>query len=324
MDEQELLEKKKQINWTNIIIKISKVLLILFDIFLIFKDICFNGSEEPNTNINICLCTIGKKENLYAKEYVEHYKKIGYNHLYIYDNNDINDEKFEDVLQKEVSENFVTIIDLRGYDRAKGAPQFVAYRDCYEKNKNKCDWLSFFDFDEFLEVKEKKVQNFFSDKIFNKCDNIKINWLMYSDNDLIHYENKSIQERFTIPLVADPSNYAIKSTVRGNLRYNYWKDVWNPHTSEVKYVACNSFGQIIASNAYHNIPPIFDKAYIKHYATKTLEEYFMKMRRGYPDYTVYYNDNTLKQYFDYFFKRNKITQEKLDYIKKEFNYTYIP
>ena len=150
MDEEELLEERKQINWNSIIIKISKIILILFDIFLIRKDTIIKGEEESNQNISVCLCAIGKKENLYAKEYVEHYKKIGYDHVYIYDNNDINDEKFEDVLQKEISENFVTIIDYRGFDRSKGAPQFVSYRDCYEKNKNKCDWLSFFDFDEFL------------------------------------------------------------------------------------------------------------------------------------------------------------------------------
>jgi hypothetical protein len=28
--------------------------------------------------IKVCLCVIGKQENLYAKEYVAHYKKLGY------------------------------------------------------------------------------------------------------------------------------------------------------------------------------------------------------------------------------------------------------
>ena len=53
-------------------------------------------------------------ENLYAREYVNHYKKLGYSHIYIYDNNDINDEKFEDVIQDEIDSGFVTIKTLEG------------------------------------------------------------------------------------------------------------------------------------------------------------------------------------------------------------------
>ena len=32
-----------------------------------------------------------------------------YNHIYIYDNNDVNGERFEDVLDDEIKTNFVTI-----------------------------------------------------------------------------------------------------------------------------------------------------------------------------------------------------------------------
>ena len=37
------------------------------------------------------LCVIGKKENKYAKEYVDYYKSIGFSHIFIYDNNDKDD-----------------------------------------------------------------------------------------------------------------------------------------------------------------------------------------------------------------------------------------
>ena len=46
------------------------------------------------------ICSIGKKENLYAKEFVEYYLKLGIKKIIIYDNNDINEEKFEDVLEE--------------------------------------------------------------------------------------------------------------------------------------------------------------------------------------------------------------------------------
>ena len=36
----------------------------------------------------VCLCAIAKNENLYIREFIEHYKKIGYNNIFIYDNID--------------------------------------------------------------------------------------------------------------------------------------------------------------------------------------------------------------------------------------------
>jgi hypothetical protein len=83
---------------------------------------------------------------------LNHYKKIGYSHIFLYDNNEIGDEKFEDVINKRLINNFVTIIDYRE-KKGKHVPrQFQAYYDCYEKNKANYDWLSFFDLDEFLDI----------------------------------------------------------------------------------------------------------------------------------------------------------------------------
>ena len=50
-------------------------------------------------NSKICVCSIGKNENLYIKEFVEYYKSIGIDKIFIYDNNDIQGESFETVLE---------------------------------------------------------------------------------------------------------------------------------------------------------------------------------------------------------------------------------
>jgi hypothetical protein len=159
---------------------IFKLVLFLINIFLVLIRI------NKRLLLKVCLCSIGKKGNLYANEFVEHYKKIGYDKIFIYDNNDIGDEKFEDVLNKQISNNFVEILNYRGYRGKRQSPQSKAFIDCYEKNKNNYDWLSFFDFDEFLELKRNKnIKEYLSNKIFKKCANIKINWLIFTDNDLL-------------------------------------------------------------------------------------------------------------------------------------------
>jgi len=71
-----------------------KSFLFVINIFLIFIRI------SRKRSLKVCLCTIGKKENLYASEFVELYKKIGYDKIFIYDNNDI-----EDVLYRQISTN---------------------------------------------------------------------------------------------------------------------------------------------------------------------------------------------------------------------------
>jgi len=119
------------------------------------------------------------------------------------------------------------------------------------------DWLSFFDIDEFLEInkKYKTIQDFLNDNIFQSCKNIKINWLLYKNNNSLYYQKINIQERIKYPEYNNPGNILIKSTVRGNLPINYWKGMENPHTSSLKYSSCSSSGKNIRYNSPFNNPP---------------------------------------------------------------------
>ena len=269
------------------------------------------------------LCVIGKQENKYAKEFVEYYKSIGFDHIFIYDNNDKDDEKFEEVLSEYISQNFVSIINYRGYRGKENHPQFDAYIDCYEKNSKNYVWLAFYDFDEFLYLKKHKtIQEFVDEEKFENCNNIKINWIIYTDNNLIYYENKPVQERFTTPILRHTANSHVKSLVRGNLPTNYWSGMINPHSSNNDYTCCVPSGETIDSKTPFNKEPNYDEAYIKHYNTKTLEEFIDKAKRGSAT-RVFVKDETFwRTKLGYFFSLNKKTKEKLDYIKKVLNLSF--
>ena len=295
-------------------------IFVLILIILVFTFKLSYKNELKRENTKVCMCTIGKKENLYAKEFVDYYKSLGYNHIFIYDNNDEGDEKFETVLNEEISKNFVTIIDYRGYKGKENKPQFDAFFDCYEKYSKEYDWFSFFDFDEFLFLKNNKnIQEFLDNKNFSKCVNVKINWMVYSDNDLINYDNRSVQERFTTPLPKDLINVHIKSTVRGHLKKNYWKKMNNPHSSNNNLMSCDPTGKKIDSSTPFHEPPNHEVAYIKHYVTKTIEEFIAKIKKGRADVLVQVDINNLKERLNFFFGVNKKTKEKLDFIKKTLN-----
>ena len=136
--------------FSNLIIKSSRYIIIcsifiilyasfnkskLYNIFKFFHS--FNKINEKYTKV--CICTLGKKENNYIKEYVDHYKALGVDKIFLYDNNDIDDEKFEDVLSDYIKDGFLEIFNYRG----KVAPQLKIYEKCYNSNKNKYDWFIF-------------------------------------------------------------------------------------------------------------------------------------------------------------------------------------
>ena len=61
-------------------------------------------------DIKIALCTMGKNENLYVKEFIEYYIKIGIDHIFIYDDNEQNTEKISDALGNKYK-NRITIYE---------------------------------------------------------------------------------------------------------------------------------------------------------------------------------------------------------------------
>lgn len=287
-------------------------LIILIAYLSIKKKNDINKENEKNGNkLKICLCSIAKNENLYIKEFIEHYKELGYTNIFLYDNNEINGERFEDVIKNEIDKKFVYILNFRGM-----RSQLTAYTKCYDQYKNKCDWISFFDVDEFLELKPSnlKVQDFFGNKRFDKCDNIKINWVYY-DHNAYYYENITLFKRTNYTI---RNNIIIKSTIRGKYKTNYWRNAGNPHSSNKRFRACTSSGKKTSYKDFYVNPPDIEYAILRHYKYKSFEEACIKLKRGRADLDANIKKNMILYYEEY--KNDTI---KLDIMKKIFNLTEI-
>ena len=161
---------------------------------------------------NICICSIGKNENLYIREFVEYYKKIGIDKIFIYDNNDLEGEYFDNILSDYIKNKFVEIINVRGLQSI----QIPIYNYCYRKHNNIYDWIGFLDLDEYLYIESNEsIKDYFYNKRFIKCQAIFFNWIMFGDNELIEYDKRSLLNRFTIPALNDTQG---KSFVRGKIK----------------------------------------------------------------------------------------------------------
>ena len=115
------------------------------EIFIHHKNISYSLNKKNG----ICLCSIAKNENLYAREFIEYYLVLGFNKIIIFDNNEIDGENFDGILEDYIKNNSVEILNIRGL----ASTQLAVYNYCYRKYNHQYDWLAFFDFDEYLYIK---------------------------------------------------------------------------------------------------------------------------------------------------------------------------
>ena len=277
---------------------------------MIFFNIIYIRKLRIINNIKVCLCTIGKNENKYIKEFVEHYKNYGIDKIVIYDNNDIDGERFEYILSNYIKNNFVEILDYRGKEKI----QLNSINDCYKNNFLKYNWLLFYDMDEFINLKERNIKFFLAKKKFNSCERIYLNWVNHLDNDQLNYKNQSLFKRFPkFKYFFNKTKALVKSMIRGNIPNIR---IYNNHVINFEKESCNAFGVKKLFNQSNTIEnPDNKNYYIDHFYFKSAEEYINKRNRG----SVFYgNKSRINLYFiDLYFKYNRITKEKINYFEKK-------
>lgn len=255
------------------------------------------------------LVAIGRRENQYAREWVGHHLALGFDHVYIYDNNHDGEEMFIDVLMDYVEQKRVTIIDYRNQEKAQRA----AYNDAYQRLSTRYDWLAFFDFDEFLcfgdgRDNEKPLQAFLRG-IPADYHAVMIPWLMMTDSGLVHNDGRPLMKRFT-ESTARGSGQG-KCIVRGGIKgLRFTKSVHVPYEPTLR--CCTP--RLESTVQKRHQPQDTTVAHLKHFSTKTIEEWLTnKWQKGAAGITY---DTFCEKYKDYFFKINERTAEKEAFIKE--------
>lgn len=266
--------------------------------------------------MNCIVCAIAKQENIYVYEWAKHHLNIGFSHIHIYDNNNIDGESIADVFRGTDIDNQITIHDVRG----KACMQLVVYQQCYDNED--FDWCAFIDIDEFITLVEPSmcIQKFLSNK--TQFDAIHLNWLCYGDNEQITSDGRPVRERFKHPIkpinfksqyVLIPDNAHVKSILQKgrNLVWDTHSQIlsWsNPHTPGNVKLVCNELGNRIINSPWNALN--HQVCFIAHYITKTISEYSVKVQRRSADHNRYYHS------YVRFFTYNKLTLRKVMQIKK--------
>ena len=255
---------------------------------------------EGCKNGKVAVCAIGRLENRYAVEWVEHYSSLGVDKIFIYDNNRVDDgELFADVLQPYIEAGFVEITYFDGLQKD-------AYEKCYRDHSDEYEWIGFFDFDELVYLEKcDDIHDFLKDY---DADVVSLNWMTMTDNGLVHYDERPMAERFTQGTGEDfVINRHVKSFVRSGINGISFND---PHIPNAPALQCEN----VLHERIEQIPVqpkvIHKVAYIKHYNTKTADEWAtLKMHRLSPCGDDYNREMKAKN-VDYFFGINERTPEK--------------
>lgn len=280
-----------------------------------YKNKDINEANDLN-NIKVCLCTQAKGQNKYIREYVKFYKKMGVDKIIIYDNNDKDGEKLDDVIDDYISKKFVVVKNHRG----KKKVLLKMMNDCYQKNKNNYDWIIFYSTNEYIHLNNyTNIKNFLNEEKFKKCDKIYLNWVYHTDNNLYHYEKKPVQLRFP---QTEP-----KPKFEESLKHNYVRSIIRGNLEDIKINSiyklvgkikgCNALGEFPEMELYTMDTPDFDNYYIDLYFSKSVDEFIEELNEedmlkgDDPDYKI--------EKFENYFKSNDMTIKKIEYIEKKTN-----
>ena len=221
--------------------------------------------------MKIALCTIAREENVYINEWVQHHLNIGFDHIFIYDNNLPDYPYVGDSINANIDK--VTIIP---FIKKTEESQQQAYYDCYKTYSINFDWMAFFDVDEFLMNNDSVGIKTRLEKI--TADNVVIPWKIYTWSGKFSRDvSSSVVDDFTeyIPSQCD----VVKSIVRTNLPHilnRKWIDV---HVQD----SANSFCDILGNPLYPSDKHVIRFPYfanfggcrtmeLNHYWSKSLDE----------------------------------------------------
>ena len=182
-------------------------------------------------------------------------------------------------------------------------------KNIYINYYSQYDFLCLFDCDEFLELNEKynnDINNYFDEPWFDNNECVLIHQQNYTSNGLLHYEDKSLKERFTETTDFDIN---LKAIINCNLikpeKFNLYIKYYLNTSSY-----CFNDGQHFYIKTHKLMLEKYNCAKLNHYCVKSAEEYVERYLKNPIYYSKYRSANMYKKL------NNNISDELLNYVAK--------
>jgi hypothetical protein len=229
------------------------------------------------------MCVVVKDQNHDIREWIQYHHWLGAVKFYVYDHNSSTPllEDLKDYIKAGIVEYtlFAGHHDPSPPKMFRKTGQGYAYADCLARSRNRHQWLSFIDADEFLVLYDPAHRNI-SDFLRDYEDHgaVGVNWRMFGSSGLKTKPAVSTLEAYTACVPANHSeNTHIKTLVNvmytasiGETPHHFWfvkgKGAVNENHAPCTLSWCK--------------PQSHQKIGLHHYVTKSLAEYEEKMVRG--------------------------------------------
>lgn len=287
---------------------------------------------KPKHNNKVACVVLAKDEEPYIEEWLKYHTDLGIDKFFIINNNDLaSGEKYKQDLefQNELSKKYpAQFFQLCGQDALSiaGKQRGVLSHFYFNviKPTNEFDWVTFIDIDEFLYFGGKTIKEFLSQQKFSDTDIIHLNWRCYGDNGRIFASSEPVQDRFTVQAPLDCIYNSVEAA-KGVTEDMFLKSIFrvsdkrtvitNPHTIFIENSVCRTADGQLSDCRYAAERPKNIDCYVKHYITKSLEEYIL--RRCAKPTDVANTPISAKTRLDWYFNLNEKTPEKVAYIKEK-------
>ena len=239
--------------------------------------------------MNSCILTVIKNEQQYLDEWIKYHLELGIDHFFIFE--DIDSDSHKEICDKYGDRVSLKSVDtiLNEEDRKKARelkltkyrnPQCIYFLNglIWIKSKNQYDWCFVIDNDEFItfENESSKLEDVLS--LYNGYDAIDIQWKCYGANGHIkkpNYKGKGLIGTYTKESYGY-GNLDLKWEMKTCYNLNTFKPSHfldtHRHTDECNW--CKT--DFTKSNKI-----VYDTVYLRHYITKSWEEYIAKRKRGF-------------------------------------------
>lgn len=227
------------------------------------------------TGDDVVLCTIIKGEHDYLEEWLEYNIKLGFDHIYLFDNDDIKPHVLPAKFKGKV-----TLSPLYGK-----MLQIFCYNRFLKNYREKHKWVAFLDADEFIVLrKHSTIKELVREH--GKDTALALNWVLFGSCGLDKQEDKPVLERFTM------RQHGVNQHVKVITRVSGMSCMSSPHHGKLLHGNTRDCKGRIVDGPYHHDGDD-DIACIHHYFTKSKEEFVRKCQRGkadLPDHRVFDED----------------------------------
>ncbi len=222
-------------------------------------------------DLKVAICAIIRDENLYLEEWLNHYRKLGVDYFFIYDN-DSSIPVSNFLFENQIASQDIQVIKWSDHERSS---QQRAYLACCQANQS-FDYIGFFDLDEFYYSKTMKIKKdlIYLHRKYGEFSGFAIYWRMYGSKNPFFQTRRGINE-YQYYFESD----VIKSFLNP-------KDVIifpDPHKAIINGSYFDERGKtIIKPSGLHSSK----MCWIKHTWTRSIVEFEEKIKRGSGDKVI--------------------------------------